>query len=387
MICKARVLFCCLVVAFLSAGCDMLTGIGTDNTPKAPALLPITPEYAVKPLWNMEVGSSSSNVDVNLLVANVSNRLFTADPNGLVSAHLLETGKPLWQIQTKTQLSSGPVANQGYVIVATNDGRIIALNEQNGAKRWQTTVPNQVLAAPNIDRDHVYVKTIDGKLLALRLSDGRILWTYNHGAPLFILRGSSAPQAAGSSVIAGFADGKLSSYDKQNGKLLWERSIAVPNGSSEVERMVDIDADPVVTRDVAYTATYQGNLAAIEVQSGQVRWQHNLSTHRALAISSNQLFASDTHGDIWAFDQQSGAVIWRQTRLEQRGITAPVVMGDHVVVGDLEGYLHWFSREDGHPQARIFIDKSGISATPIAVGNRLVVLTREGSLVAMQIVR
>jgi outer membrane protein assembly factor BamB len=63
-----------------------------------------------------------------------------------------------------------------------------------------------------------------------------------------------------------------------------------------------------------------------------------------------------------------------------RGVGAPLALGRSVVVGDSSGFVHLLSREDGTLLNRLATDGSAIAAAPVAVGNTLLVVTRNGNV-------
>jgi len=220
-------------------------------------------------------------------------------------------------------------------------------------------------------------------LTALHRDTGKRVWHYKHESPKLILRASSSPNVADNIVVVGFADGKLDALNASTGSLIWQRSIATNNGTDDVSRMVDIDTQPLISDGIIYVASYQGNVAALSLMSGQMLWRRKLSTYSNLALEDNKLFATDVDGNVYALSADSGRTLWKQEKLRNRGLTAPVVMGRALVVGDKEGYVHWLSLLDGHFLNRKRIDKSGILAAPRVAGNRLYVGAGGGRLTAL----
>lgn len=380
---------CCwilLVVLMVTlVGCNDFNSMGTDNSPKPAALVKLQPSVSVTPSWSARTGKGVDDIGTRLLTAIADGKVITADSRGKVSANSASTGRLVWQSDAKTSISSGPVVGNGLVVVGTNDGHVIAFRINDGSSAWQATVSNQVLAPPKITSNHVIVKTIDGKLSALDIRNGSLLWIYDHGAPLLVLRKSSAPQMVDNIVVSGFPDGKLAGFNAKSGKLLWEQAIAYPTGASDVERIVDIGADPVVIGHLLYATSYQGSLACLNPQAGSVRWQHDIAPSKDLVADGELLLLTDTASHIWVFNRDTGRVAWMQSQLAARNITAPVVMGNMIVVGDAEGYLHWLSRRDGHLLAQTLVDKAGIVSPPVVYGDTLFVSTQNGRLLAFNV--
>jgi outer membrane protein assembly factor BamB len=268
------------------------------------------------------------------------------------------------------------------VFVGTRQGKVFALHQNDGSEAWQTQLSSEVLAPPTGGEGVVLAKTIDGQLNALSEKDGHVLWRYQQTEPALILRGGSAPVINQHHVIAGFENGNVAKLTLDDGSMQWQTTVAIPEGSFAIQRMVDIDADPVVYNNHVYVATYQGKIAVLDLASGKSLWSHEISSFTGLTVDSQRVYVSDATSHLWAFDAETGQVDWRQTQLEARNITGPAEMGNYVIVADGEGYLHWLSKQDGHFVSRNRVNGFSILAAPVVSNNIVYVLTKDGRLSA-----
>jgi outer membrane protein assembly factor BamB len=368
-----------LLLFFLLTAC---AGLGDDNTPSPTALTSYPFQFQPVPLWSMVTGGGMDKDFLRLGPVIKDGQVFVSNKSGLVTAVTLSNGHKLWQAKLKQPISSSPAVGEGAVVFASMQPQLIALEAESGDLLWQTALPNQVLASPVIHQGHVIVKTVDGKVLAFALKTGRPLWSYNHAAPTLVLRVSSMPRIIGNKVLIGFSDGTLTALNLNDGRLLWERTIAYPQGVTQADQLVDIAADPRLDNQTIYIATYQGKLSAISLQTGQIQWQRPFSSYSGLALGKN-LYVTDSKGGVWAFDRSTGQVLWHNRLLRNRGLTAPVIMGNSLVLGDKEGYLHWLAQVDGHPLARVLVhDSASIAAAPRVSYPLVCVLTQQGGLSA-----
>jgi outer membrane protein assembly factor BamB len=242
-----------------------------------------------------------------------------------------------------------------------------------------------VLSVPVIANGIVVVRTSDGAVIALNEKTGAKLWNYEHNAPALSVRGIGAPIIVEDNVIEGYDNGKLMALRLADGKYVWETSIAIPKGRSEVERLVDLDVDPIDVGGVIYIASYRGGAAAVSELDGDVLWRNEaISSYTGLSHDFRYLYLSDSNDDVWQLDQRSGASLWKQKELHQRKLTAPAVYGNYVVVGDFEGYVHWLSTSDGRQLGRIKVADSAIDAKPIVVDNIVYIYATDGTLAALQ---
>lgn len=370
----------------IAASCLLLSSCAgffdKDNTPTPTPLVDFSPEAKISNRWSTGTGGGVSAEYLRLVPAVTAKAIFTASKDGTVTATDKASGRTLWSVNTSIQLSGGPASYDNKVFVGGRDGEVIALSQNNGTILWQTRVASEVLAAPTADANVVLVKSIDGTLSALSTQNGQLVWYFKQVEPTLILRCASAPQISGDSVVVGFSNGNLAKLSLQNGRLQWQQTIAEPQGSFAIERMIDIDADPIIYHHKIYAATYQGRISAFDLYSGKTFWTHDISSFTGMAVDQNRVYVSDAKGDIWAFDNDSGAVVWRQTQLQARNTSGPAVMGNYLVVGDQEGYVHWLSKQDGHFVARVRASRSGVLAAPVVDNNIAYVFTSDGQLSA-----
>lgn len=370
-------------------GCGTVRNFFAEEVYEAPPaeLTEFNAEFEPKVIWSTSTGAGvADDYSLNQIWIN-DGKVFSVDHKGVVSSHAADSGRRLWRVNLRVPVVTGIGGGQGMVLVGTQRGEVIALTPENGDILWRRTLTSEVLAPPTAANEIVAVRTADGRVTGLSANSGDVLWSHQRAVPLLSLRGVSAPVIAGNMVIAGFDNGRLVALARRDGSVIWENTLAVPSGRTELERLVDIDADPKVINDVVYAVSHQGNIAAISLGSGQNYWTREMSSRRGLdAVYGEAVYVSDDTGYVWAIQDGSGDSLWRQTRLLRRNLTAPVVAGDYVVVGDLEGYLHWISRDDGRFVARQQISRrSAIRSQPQVVDDVLYVSVTDGTVAAIEI--
>jgi outer membrane protein assembly factor BamB len=378
-----------LVLSLTLGGCAWMTNYlgGKDNREPPAELVAFDPVRSVHTLWSTRVGSGADRQYLKLVPAVADGRVYAADGKGRVVAVDAETGKTVWRTSTDAPIAGGPGVGEGLVLVGTSGGELLALDAHDGALAWRVPVSSEVLSVPRVADGRVVVHTGDGRVFALNAADGKRRWVFDRTVPVLTLRGTSSPVLTQGLAVGGFASGRLASLDARDGRLLWETAIAMPQGRSELERMVDISADPVVVGNVVYVVSFQGRLAALDLGTGRTLWSRDISSYAGLAADRRQVYVTDEQSHVWAFDARSGGSLWKQDKLHARGLTAPVLQGDAVVVGDSEGYLHWLSREDGSFLARERVDGSGILVPPAVEDDTLYAYGRKGALAAYRLER
>jgi outer membrane protein assembly factor BamB len=377
---KKRLLVTGLLV--LLQACNQVDNfvLGKDNTPKPAPLTPITSKARMTVKWTAPIGKAKKTaVGLKLKPVIRGSVIYTADASGLVQAIDKNTGHIFWSKYLDDGLVSGPTVAEGYIALGTNTSHVVLLKQSDGHQVWKVSVSSDSLSKPVIARQKVIVKTIDGNLYAFELQSGKKIWVVDHGSPGLILKASSSPVVMGDVVLVGFSDGKLDAVNMNFGHVLWQRSIAYARGSSDVERLVDIDADPIVRKGMIWLASYQGYVGALSLQTGQFVWSKPASTYRNMAMDNNTLYMTDSNDTLWAYDAQNGQVKWKQTALKARGLTEPVLAGNRLVVGDKTGYLHLVSARSGEIVARVQLG-GAIEIAPAVSGRHVYVMTAKGQL-------
>ncbi len=351
-----------------------------DNLPDPSPLVEFTPSLAITELWSESISRDDEELVFNLSLTSSSNKVVVANHEGEVTAFDQASGQELWQIETNVLLSAGPSSYDDKLFLGGSNGELLVLDLNNGQQLWQAHLNSEILALPVAAQGMVIVKATNGKVVAFNLENGQRLWQYQQSLPLLILRGSSSPVIDEDRVLLGFANGKLVALNLQDGAVLWETTIAIPRGRSEVERLVDINATPVINNSVVYVSAYQSHVTAVDLSTGVVLWQKEISSYQGLDATWGRLYVSDQDSVVWALDSSNGSVLWQQDKLKYRQISAPAIWGDYLVVGDFEGYLHYLNRNDGTFVARVLVDDKGIRHPPVVMEDVLYVYGQGGEV-------
>jgi len=349
---------------------------------KPAELVDIETTLDVRKLWSVKLGDDAEFLRVMLRPASDGNLVFAASRDGNVVAVNAESGKQAWQVELDLALSAGPGVGNGMVAVGSADGLVIVLNTADGTELWRADLGGEVLSPPVVAEDFVVVSTIDNRLRALRAFDGSEAWIVDKQTPALTMRGSATPALAGNTVIAGFDSGRLLAAQLDTGDVVWESLLAPPSGRSDLERLSDIDGQISVVGQDIYAAGYQGRVASVAAESGQVLWAREISTYVGVAADWTSIYTTNEVGEVVALTRRNGQESWRQDSLLRREPTLPIPFNTVVVTGDLEGYIHFFSKIDGSPVARLRQGSAAISAPPTVVGNRLFVQSDSGTVAA-----
>ena len=373
--------FCMLIIL---QGCALFGGDDEEDVQLPTELVEFEAVIEVDEKWDVSVGKGHEGLVLGLKPTTDGEQIYAASFDGNVIAFDSNKGRKIWKNNYDLSFTSGPTFKDGILVLGTNDGELIALDALTGEILWATTVSSEILAPVSIGDDKIFVRTVDGSLTALSKEDGAQQWLVNHKVPRLSLRGTSTPVKFANAVLSGFDDGKVSAYDVSNGTLLWETMLTPAGGRTEIEKIMDIDAPMVILGNELYVGSYQGALGAMALESGDIIWVTEASIYAGMAADDNAVFVSEADGTVMALSRFTGREIWKKENLLYRNPTAPVIMDDSIVIGDLEGYLHWLDKTSGEIQERINIGKSKISNAPLVLNNSIYVLTDSGNLVSVE---
>ena len=401
----------CATLALLLGGCSFFSFLPfvDDPTPKASkvgeaaALQSFEPEADLERLWSAKVGRGLGRKYLRIRPAVVADRVYAADGYGRVVAVNRFTGRRIWATSVgrpddgpfyefwdrrdPSFVTGGVGAGDGRILIGTTRGEVIALDAGSGAELWRTQVSSEVLAPPaSGDTGVVVAQTADGRLVALEDADGAPRWSFDSQVPLLTLRGTATPVLGGGLVFAGFGDGNVSAVDEVSGAPLWKQRIMLPQGRTELDRMVDVDSTPLLAGNVLFAASFQGRLKALRPPDGNVLWELETSTHLDLAEGYGQIYVVDADDVVSAVSQTSATVVWEQDGLKYRRLTSPIAFGNYLVVGDEEGYLHVLAQSDGRFVGRRKL-ADGLRSPMLEVEGVIFVLGNDGTLEALQINR
>lgn len=372
-----------LLLVLIALGLSACGLFGDDDEELEPAeLIEFETKVPIKKLWSTKVGDDAEFLRVALRPVGDGNRIYAASVDGNVIALNPDNGKRVWRNKLGIPLASGPGVGDEVVVVVGLDGLVVVLNAADGSERWRTYVGGESLAKPLVSDEHVIVQTVDNRLLALAAFDGSERWSIEQTIPLLTMRGTASPVQAGGNIVTGFDNGRLLAVDLSTGDVQWESMLSPPSGRSDLDRLADIDGEIAVVGQDIYAAGYQGRVASLAAESGQILWARELSTYEGVTVDWSNVYTTLDNGEIVAMNRTTGTEIWRQGALLRREPTTPVAFRNTVVVGDLEGYLHFFSNVDGEPAARVRAGKQAIVGTPIVVADRLYVQSDDGSISA-----
>jgi len=363
----SQVFVATLCLGFLS-GCSVFSQDAEES--RTPAeLKKITQSLDVQTVWKSSIGDEAEGLGYGLQVAVRDEVVYLASSNGVVRALDANNGKAIWATQTGVVLSAGPSVGAGRVVVGGNNGDVIALEASDGKEIWRTKVDGEVITAPGVGTDQVAVRSANGTLHVLGATTGARLWFDSQEVPTLSLRGSSTPIVTSGVVIVGTDAGKVISYNALDGAVLWERLLGLPRGTTEIERLIDIDGPIALSETFIYAIGFNSRISKIDARSGTVIWSKEHSSNNGVSLGAENGFISNADDHVIAVKQDSGTESWKNKEYEYRELSTPVAAGSAVVVGDFEGYVHFLSPQDGSTIARSKVSKSAIKRSPLAAND------------------
>lgn len=371
-----------VLVSLLLAGCG---GSANIVQPNPLTKLP-SPAYHLKTLWRTDAGNGAGPYVSGFEPAVADNRVFVANRDGSVVALDLDSGKRIWRTRTKDALISGPATAAGVVLAGSRNGQVVALSSATGKQLWSADLSSEVIAAPGVSSKFAVVRTLDGRLVAFNIKTGKRRWTVETTVPNLTMRGNSSPQIVGDTVYAGMDNGKVLALNLETGEQRWQQVVALPSGRSELDRIVDVDANPLILGNDLYAVSAGDQMVALSLDGGQDIWNHKVASETGLAADQRNIYTTDPDSVVWAISQSTGNTVWSQDAFKNRQLSAPTMYQGDLLIGDYAGYLHWLAPDDGSEIARGQPFEQAIRAKPVVAGDRVIVLGAKGEVAAVRFV-
>lgn len=371
------------------AGCETVSGwfeLNEEDDPQQPAeLIDFEQTVDVRKLWSVGVGDGQGKGLYRLQPVIAGDMIFAASAEGVVRAVERASGSTRWLQKLGVSLSGGVGHFEDSLYLGGSDGVVMRLSADSGETLWSVDVSGEVLAPPQGNGRIVVAQTYDGKLYGFDHDTGERLWRYDSNVPVLTIRGTSTPVLEGNVVYAGFANGRVLAIDTGDGSVRWEARVAIPQGRSEIERIVDVDGTMALVGTELYVASYHGRIVALDTRTGRKIWQRNASSFYGVSQGFGNVYISEETGTVTAFLRNGQGIRWQQEALAWRGLSKPVPVSSYLAVEDYKGFLHLLSQVDGEFVARIRPNNKGARADMLADGTVLYVFTDDGKLIAYDV--
>ena len=376
------------VLLLLISGCSTFQewfGSEEEDATAPVELERIDTKVKLKKQWSSKIGDGQGDGFYKITPTLVDGVLYVASSDGEVAAISADDGDRLWRVELERPLSGGVGYHDRSLYLGGADGSVLQLSADDGVVEWEAAVSGEVLAAPAVSDDWVIVQTYDGKLLGFQSGADEPTWTFTSDVPVLTLRGTSTPILVGGNAIAGFGDGKVIAVDVNSGNVSWESRIGVPQGSSEIDRIVDIDGAMTQQGIELFVASYQGRVAALDNRTGRKLWQQNVSSVTGTHVGFGNVYVADVDGTLSAFLRTGQGVRWQNIELGYRQLSRPTPVSSYVATVDFDGYLHLLSQVDGQIVGRTKIGGDAARADMIADSGRLIIFSDNGQLLAYEL--
>ena len=372
------------VLAALALGAcstvEKLNPFGSSGPKVKPAeLAAIQSTAELRSAWQVSIGSAG---EFAFSPAVVGDSVYVAARDGAIAR--FDGGRQVWRIAAGQPISGGVGSDGKLVVVGTPKGEVLAFDAANGRELWKARVSSEVVAAPAVTDGLAIVRSGDSRIFGFDAVDGKRRWVYQRSTPTLSLRSNVGVVTAGKVTLAGFPGGKLVAIANNNGAAVWEVTVALPKGATELERVADVTSSPVVSGSTVCAAAFQGRAACFDSNTGNTLWSREMSSSAGLDIDNRHVYVTDDKGAVHALDRNSGASIWKQDKLTLRSLSRPLALGSYVAVADYQGVVHLLRREDGAFAARATTDGSAVRAEPVRFGAGVLVQTANGGLYALE---
>lgn len=340
----------------------------------------------VERVWSRSLGEGEGRMGLRQRPVLGDGKLYFGTVEGEVSAIDVQTGQEVWSQEFEDlRFAGAPGFGEGTLLMTTLDGVVLALNPDTGAERWRAPVTSEVIAQPTIGRGLTVVRANDGRLFAFSITDGTRRWVFDRALPSLTLRGNSPPLIVDTALFVGYDDGSLVALRLENGSPVWEQPVSIGEGRTDLDRMSDVDGEIAFREGLLFAGSYRGQVVAFEAVNARPLWNREMSVYGGVVLAGDAVLAADDRGNLWSLDQRTGSAIWKQDALAHRWLSTPAYHAGYAAVGDVEGYVHWMSMDDGRFVARARFGKKALRGSPIVVDDLLIVTSTDGEIAAFRV--
>ena len=374
---RTAVKFACAGAVLLLSGCSLFASKAPSNPPAA--LVTFKPAVTVRIVWTASVGGAGTYT-FSPAVSGTS--VYAASADGAISRIDASTGVSVWRINAGMKLTAG-VGTDGFFVAVAGEKGALLVYDAEGKLRWKAQASSEILSSPAVGQGLVIVRSLDNRISAYDAETGERRWTAQRSVPSLTLRSAPGILIVPQAAFVALPGGRLSALNLTNGGPWWEMAIGDPRGTTELERVADASGMPLLVGHDICAVAYQGRVGCFDAGSGAAHWVKNFSSDVGVGGDDQRLYAADEHGGVSAFAVDSGTAEWSNTELANRRLSSPAVLGDTIVVGDFEGYIHFLSRANGTLIGRVRADKSAVLPNAVVVGSNVIFQTKSGTLIAL----
>ncbi|MEA3472318.1 MAG: PQQ-binding-like beta-propeller repeat protein [Pseudomonadota bacterium] len=358
--------------------------------------------------WKRGVGSGSAHVgNVMAPIVAADGKIFVLDGESTVSAVSADTGAILWRANVKNAdrdrnggFGGGVAVGGGKVFVSSGYRSMTALDANTGAVVWTQQVDAPIHGAPTVSGNRVFVVDVDSQLFAFDANTGAQDWTYRGIAePARVMRASS-PAVSGTTVVAPFASGQLVALSALNGQAVWEETLSRTSRTSALSEVRDVAGRPVISRGMVYGVSHSGVMSALDLRSGQPKWQLPVTGVNAPLPVGDAVFVVSKSGQLITANRDTGQIYWTRELNEGRerregGFltfgrrtirpqwSGPLLASNRLVMVNSFGEAVAFDPKTGVAQTTLKLGAPAYIA-PAAYNGALYVLTDNGQLICIR---
>lgn len=317
-------------------------------------------------------------------------------------------GGVIWKANVGAEIRASPIVTGDVVIVATIDGRVTAFELVDGTKRWERRGNGNIWAEPTADSEAVYANLNEESIHALDVQNGETRWQTDLDASL---NTKSGLLLAGDTLYA--SDGYMYAIDTATGDRQWqvnpdtgapygfsvgeERIILASTGIVEAldkqngqqdwatELESRVWGPPTIGEKVYLPLGPPNVIGAFSRDTGDLQWQFTITEEAVDVISlapiltDKLLIAADRDSNIVAVAKTDGSIEWRYS-VDGLLDHHPVACENTVYLPTDRG-LVGLSMSSGEVKWRTEVGK--FPTSPAISGDRLIVTTRDGQVIAL----
>jgi outer membrane protein assembly factor BamB len=349
--------------------------------------------------WKQNVGEGASRYAAVLAGPVVVNGvIYAMDSKSLISARNAQDGTKIWETDITppdddNQAWGGGIAyDEGKIFVTSGYGLVLRLDAKTGKEDWLVPTGSPVRGAPTLSDGRVFLITVDNELQVLSSEDGHRLWTYDGIPESAELAGSASPAVTREVVVAPFSSGEIVALRVENGRVIWNDSLAATRRFDPMSTLADVRGRPVIDRGRVYAISHSGRMTAIDLRTGNRIWEQDVGGSFAPWVAGDFIYVLSTSDELICLTRDDGRIRWitqlnRYEDLEDKSgpiqWAGPILAGDRLIVLGSIGEAWSVSPYTGQILSRFELPAASF-LPPVVANKTLYLMTDDADLMALR---
>ena len=285
-------------------------------------------------------------------------------------------------------IGGGIAVDDNFLFIGSPYAEIFCLELKTGNLVWKNNTITPVRATPTLVDNKVIVLTLDNRTLVFEKEDGSLIWEHQGIQNTTSIIGEPKVAADGSLVVVPYSNGDIFALNLINGRELWKQTSVNIELSETSNSFSDIDANPVILKNIIIVASTSGKVFALNKKNGNLLWEQYLNTTKTPLVNGNNVYIIHNNKELINLDLKNGQVRWITEILKSYSSEknylwlTPVLINNQLVAVGGDKSLLILSPYNGELKKEISLPS--IPATsPIVVKKKIFLMLKNSEIISI----